>query len=75
MVNWPPLTFPPINLWSVFKRIEPWVKETEDVEYISPCIGVCKLDKDKDDTNTSVCIGCGRTIEEIKKAGSIDTQA
>ena len=69
MINWPPLTFPPINLWSVFKRAEPWIKETEDVEYISPCIGVCKLDKDK------ICIGCGRTIEEIKKAGSIDTQA
>ena len=26
------------------------------------CIGVCKLDKNK------TCIGCNRTIEEIKKA-------
>ena len=51
------------------------IGETEKPSYISPCIGVCKLDKDKDDTNTCVCIGCGRTIEEIKKAGSIDTQA
>ena len=28
----------------------------------SPCIGLCTLNKDK------VCIGCFRTIEEIKKA-------
>jgi len=27
----------------------------------SPCIGICKL---KDD----ICIGCNRTIEEIKEA-------
>lgn len=45
------------------------IGETEKPSYISPCIGVCKLDKDK------ICIGCGRSIEEIKKAGSIDTQA
>jgi len=29
----------------------------------SPCIGVCKLDKNK------VCIGCFRTIEEIRQTG------
>jgi len=29
---------------------------------MSPCIGVCKLDDNK------TCIGCKRTIEEIKKA-------
>lgn len=27
----------------------------------SPCVGVCKLDSD------FVCIGCGRSIEEILK--------
>ena len=27
-----------------------------------PCIGVCKLD------NNKTCIGCKRTIEEIKRA-------
>jgi len=29
----------------------------------SPCIGVCKLDENK------VCIGCFRTIDEIRKKG------
>jgi len=29
----------------------------------SPCIGVCKLDENK------VCIGCFRTIEEIRQKG------
>ncbi|MFZ8933319.1 MAG: DUF1289 domain-containing protein [Bacteriovoracaceae bacterium] len=29
---------------------------------MSKCIGVCKLDEKK------VCIGCKRTIEEIKQA-------
>jgi predicted Fe-S protein YdhL (DUF1289 family) len=29
---------------------------------MSPCVGLCKLDENK------VCIGCNRTIEEIKKA-------
>jgi len=29
---------------------------------ISPCIGICKLNDKK------VCIGCHRTIEQIKKA-------
>jgi predicted Fe-S protein YdhL (DUF1289 family) len=27
----------------------------------SPCVGVCKLDSD------FVCIGCGRTIDEVLK--------
>lgn len=30
---------------------------------MSECIGICKLDEN------GVCIGCGRTIEEIKEAG------
>lgn len=29
---------------------------------MSPCIGVCKLD------DNNICIGCKRTIEEIKQA-------
>jgi predicted Fe-S protein YdhL (DUF1289 family) len=29
--------------------------------YISPCISVCKIDKE-----TRVCEGCGRTIDEIR---------
>jgi predicted Fe-S protein YdhL (DUF1289 family) len=53
----------------MWKRNEPLIEEVEKPSYISPCIGVCKLDKDK------ICIGCGRTIEDIKKAGSINTQA
>ena len=32
-----------------------------DREILTPCIGVCKLEDD-------VCIGCNRTIEEIKEA-------
>ena len=27
----------------------------------SPCVGICKLEDD-------ICIGCDRTIEEIKEA-------
>jgi hypothetical protein len=30
---------------------------------VTPCIGVCKLDENK------VCIGCFRTIEEIRQRG------
>jgi uncharacterized protein len=30
----------------------------------SPCVGVCRLDA------SNVCIGCGRTIEEIISAGT-----
>ena len=29
----------------------------------SPCIGVCKLNEHL------ICYGCGRTVEEIRKAG------
>ena len=29
----------------------------------SPCIGICELNKNK------ICIGCGRTIDEIIKKG------
>ena len=32
-----------------------------DGKIITPCIGVCKLQDD-------ICIGCKRTIEEIKQA-------
>jgi len=32
-----------------------------DRETLTPCIGVCKLEDD-------ICIGCKRTIEEIKEA-------
>tara|TARA_Y100000992_G_scaffold164925_1_gene110733 strand:+ start:2130 stop:2264 length:135 start_codon:yes stop_codon:yes gene_type:complete len=32
-----------------------------DRETLMPCIGVCKLEDD-------ICIGCKRTIEEIKEA-------
>ena len=32
-----------------------------DGKIVTPCIGVCKLEDD-------VCIGCNRTIEEIKEA-------
>ncbi len=32
-----------------------------DRETLTPCIGVCKLEND-------ICIGCKRTIEEIKEA-------
>jgi len=32
-----------------------------DRQIITPCIGVCTLEDD-------ICIGCNRTIEEIKEA-------
>ena len=32
-----------------------------DGKNITPCVGICKLDD-------NVCIGCKRTIEEIKEA-------
>ena len=32
-----------------------------DGKIVTPCIGVCKLEDD-------ICIGCKRTIEEIKQA-------
>ena len=32
-----------------------------DRETLTPCIGVCKLEDD-------ICIGCKRTIREIKEA-------
>lgn len=34
--------------------------ETQDNLYITPCIGVCHIDRD-----TRVCKGCNRTIDEI----------
>ena len=36
-----------------------------DGKVITPCIGICKL---KD----NICIGCKRTIEEIKEQGLIE---
>jgi predicted Fe-S protein YdhL (DUF1289 family) len=32
-----------------------------DREILTPCIGICKLED-------NVCIGCKRTIEQIKEA-------
>jgi predicted Fe-S protein YdhL (DUF1289 family) len=29
---------------------------------VSPCVGVCKLD------DNNICVGCNRSIEEIKEA-------
>lgn len=34
----------------------------------SPCVNVCRLDKDKK------CIGCGRTVDEISNWGSFNTE-
>ncbi|MCC5859511.1 MAG: DUF1289 domain-containing protein [Ectothiorhodospiraceae bacterium] len=28
---------------------------------ISPCVSICKLDED------DICIGCGRTLEELRQ--------
>jgi uncharacterized protein len=33
----------------------------------SPCIGVCRLDP-----ASSICLGCGRTLEEIAKWTHLD---
>ena len=30
--------------------------------FISPCIGICTIDQD-----SQICIGCGRTKDEISK--------
>ena len=29
---------------------------------VTPCVGVCQLNQNK------ICVGCGRTIEEIREA-------
>jgi len=34
---------------------------SSDVEVLPPCVNVCELDSD------FVCIGCGRTIDEVLK--------
>jgi len=39
------------------------IQNKEEESASSPCIGVCQLDENK------VCIGCFRTIEEIREAG------
>lgn len=36
----------------------------------SPCINVCELDE-----ALAMCIGCGRTIEEISKWPELDAEA
>jgi hypothetical protein len=73
-INWPHLTFPPINLWSMWKRNEPAVTELEGLDKPSPCIGKCKLN-----THTQhcegYCEGCGRHIGEIVQTGLVNTQA
>lgn len=33
----------------------------------SPCIGICTMDR-----NSGVCIGCGRTLDEIGNWSNID---
>ena len=49
-MKWPLLTFPPINLWSVWT-----MREIE-----SPCTGMCYYD-----LRPGICVKCGRTLEEI----------
>lgn len=51
---WPDFTLPPINL-KVMPPYEPPKKK---------CIKECRLDRE-----TKTCIGCKRTLEEIKEAG------
>ena len=47
---WPELTFPPVNLWSVWRmqRME------------SPCRGKCEYSVERD-----LCTNCGRTMGDI----------
>ena len=55
-INWPDLMLPPINIWSAR-----WVGRSYTIR--SPCINTCKV---KD----GICIGCNRTLEEIKDYGN-----
>ena len=41
----------------------PMSRTTEEIAADSPCIGTCILDLN------NICVGCGRHIEEIMKAG------
>lgn len=59
MIHWPDLTFPPINLWTAPARMN----SVEAVQSVpSPCVRLCKIDP-----STGLCIGCKRTLEEIKE--------
>ena len=41
----------------------PMSRTTEEITADSPCIGTCILDSE------NICVGCGRHIEDILKAG------
>ena len=41
----------------------PMARSKEEIKRDSPCIGTCTLNAN------DVCVGCGRHIEEIIKAG------
>jgi len=43
-------------------------RSSEQIKKDSPCIGTCTLNEKQ------ICIGCGRTIEEIIKAGENNGQ-
>jgi predicted Fe-S protein YdhL (DUF1289 family) len=43
-------------------------------EPLSPCISVCRMvELSLDQSNTSYCVGCWRTLHEIATWGNIDT--
>jgi hypothetical protein len=54
-MNWPDFELPPINLWSVWRQVEP----------VKQCVYKCRLDQKR-----QICTGCGRTVEEIQTAGA-----
>lgn len=37
--------------------------------YVTPCIGVCKID-----LTTQICIGCKRTLEEVRNWTSFSSE-
>lgn len=53
MIYWPDIAFPPINLWSVWKR---------DKMITSPCKRECLYN-----CRLGYCESCGRTLEEISR--------
>lgn len=65
-IDWPDISFYPINLWSA-----PYMQPKEAVELankmmdedVTPCQGKCKLDVWRER-----CVSCRRTLKQIKEA-------
>lgn len=60
MIKWPDLKFPPINLWTVWKR-------DMKKKVMSPCRNECIYDN-----RLGFCKSCGRTMQEISNWDRFD---